>query len=127
MIRYILKVVIIIILILLFCSSVSNASTWGDIFEQGDIFISEGKNATNPINGQALKDARDIIYNVLFALGVCLSVIIGAILGIKYMFGSVEQQVKVKETLVPYIISCIIIFSAFGIWKFVIEIASKVT
>lgn len=127
MIKYILKIIIIILLILLFSSSISNASTLGDIFEQGDIFINEGKDADYPINSQALKESRDIIYNILFALGVCLTVIIGAILGIRYMFGSVEQQVKVKETLIPYIISCIIIFGAFGIWKLVVEIASQVT
>ena len=54
--------------------------------------------------------------------GLVLAVIIGIILGIQFMTGSVEQKAKVKDALVPYIAGCIIIFGAFGIWKLVVTI-----
>lgn len=66
------------------------------------------------------------IYYGLMALGICLAVIIGAILGIKIMWGSIEQQVKAKEMLIPYAIGCIVIFGAFGIWKLCINIFAKI-
>ena len=65
------------------------------------------------------------ICNLLLTLGVVLSVIIGAILGIQIMWGSIEQQVKAKEMLMPYAIGCLVIFGAFGIWKLVVTILAK--
>lgn len=42
------------------------------------------------------------------------------------MVGSVEQKAKVKDSLLPYIIGCIVIFGAFGIWKIVLTILENV-
>ena len=124
-----IKIFIILLLtIFLFYMPIVNASYWGDIFDSGKEFFEQGKNSSeNVIDEYKLQEEVNKIYNILFSLGVVLSVIVGAILGIKYMFGSIEQQVKVKELLLPYVIACIIIFGAFGIWKIVIEIASQVS
>ncbi len=42
------------------------------------------------------------------------------------MAGSVEQKAKVKDSLVPYIVGCIVIFGAFGIWKLVLTLLESV-
>ena len=42
------------------------------------------------------------------------------------MTQSVEEQAKVKETLIIYAVGCIVTFGAFGIWKMVIEIMKQV-
>ena len=42
------------------------------------------------------------------------------------MAGSVEQKAKVKDSLVPYIAGCIVIFGAFGIWKLVLTLLESV-
>ena len=123
----IVKVLLIILIINLIFIPTSEASFWGDIFNQGDDFIEDGKNQETPINGEDMKIQINQIYNILLALGVGLSVLVGAILGIKYMFGSIEEQVKVKETLFPYLIGCIIIFSAFAIWKIAIKVLSNIS
>ena len=121
-----LKLIILILIIQFLYTSNSYASTWGDIIGSGQNFINEGKNAGVAINSNDLQDMQNDIYNFLLALGVAIMVIVGAILGIIYMFGSIEQQVKVKETLIGYVIGCIVIFSAFGIWRLVINIASNI-
>ena len=59
-------------------------------------------------------------------IAILAGCIIGAILGIKIMWGSIEQQVKAKEMLIPYAIGCIVIFGAFGIWKLCINIFAKI-
>ena len=46
----------------------------------------------------------------------------GAILGIQFITGSVEQKAKVKDSLIPFIVGCVAIFGAFGIWKLVITL-----
>ena len=123
----IIKVLLIILIINLIFIPTSEASFWGDIFNQGDIFIEDGKSQEQPIDGEETKEEVNRIYNILLTLGIVLSVLVGAVLGIKYMFGSIEEQVKVKETLFPYLIGCIVIFSAFAIWKIIVNIFSAVS
>ena len=79
------------------------------------------------INEEELKKFNDQMFNILLSIGVILSVIIGAILGIQIMWGSIEQQTKAKEILLPYVISCCVIFGAFTIWKVVVNIGESVT
>ena len=65
-----------------------------------------------------------IIY--YFSYGLILAIIIGMVLGIQFMIGSIEQKAKVKDSLVPYIVGCVVIFGAFGIWKLVLTILEGV-
>ena len=41
--------------------------------------------------------------------------IVGVVLGIQFITGSVEAKSKVKESLIPYFTGCVVIFGAFGI------------
>lgn len=85
--------------------------------------MNSGKDGnTTTIDGQMLNDTSNFIYNTLLIIGICIAVLIGTVLGIQFITGSVEQKVKVKESLIPFVVGCVVIFSAFGIWKLVIEI-----
>ena len=79
------------------------------------------------IDTTEVKNQSNKIYNLLLALGIVLAVLIGAVLGIKYMLGGIEEQAKIKETLIPYIVGCVVIFGAFGIWKLAVSIMTEVT
>lgn len=98
-----------------------------DVFTDGDSFIQKGTselNKNNIIDGENLKDASTTIYNILLGVGIALSVIIISILGIKFMMGSVEEKAEVKETLVPFIVGCVVVFAAFAIWKIFVLIGN---
>ena len=41
------------------------------------------------------------------------------------MFGSIEQQVKAKEILIPYVLGCFVIFGSFGLWKLAVTVFSQ--
>ena len=126
LITIIIKIIIIAIIIQTICIPTSNAlSSLDDVLSSGENFISEGKNQGSAINSTDLQAISDVTYNVLLALGVVATVIVGAVLGIKLMWGSVEQQSKAKEALPPFIISAIVIFGAFGIWKLCVSIFSQ--
>lgn len=121
------KIITLMIIFQIIFIPIVNASTMDSIFEDGDKFLQDGKqDGNNLISQDQLKGEINKVYNVLFALGVGLSVIIGAVLGIKYMTGSIEEQAKIKETLIPYAIGCIVVFGAFGIWKIVITIGGNI-
>lgn len=132
----IIKIIVIMLIFAIGFMPISNANSLDNIFQQGSEFIEQGKdgqvveNANGDkvtiTNEAVMKQAVNQVYNVLFALGVALSVIIGAILGIKLMWGSIEQQAKVKEMLVPYCVGCLVIFGAFGIWRICITILLQI-
>ena len=98
------------------------------IFKTGDNFINEGKTESQKneaINYEEFRLTTNNIGSVLTTLGIVLAVIIGGILGIQIMWGSIEQQVKAKEMIMPYVVGCIVIFGAFGIWKLAVTIFSQ--
>ena len=62
------------------------------------------------------------MYNILLAIGVVVAVIVGALIGIKLMASSVDEQAEAKKLVIPYIVGCFILFGGFGIWKIIINI-----
>ena len=54
------------------------------------------------------------------------TIAIGVYLGIKFMSSSADDKAKVKEALIPYIVGCIVIFGAFGIWKLLITLLQPI-
>ena len=81
----------------------------------------------NVIVGKSqLKEASNEIYNTLTSVGMIIAVIVGIILGITYMMTGAVDKAKVKESIMPYLLGCIIIFGAFGIWKLVINVMNGV-
>lgn len=96
------------------------AETIDDTFEGADDFVSKG--GAYSVDTSKLSNTSRYVYNALLAVGMVLTVIVGLILGIKYMTSTSEDKAEVKETLVPYIVSCCVIFGAFTIWKIVVII-----
>lgn len=88
-----------------------------------DKFIQTGeKDADKTISQESMKELSGTIYNVLLVLGVAIAVILGAILGIKFIIEGAEGKAEVKKALAPYIAGCVVVFGAFTIWKIVVTI-----
>ena len=101
----------------------SNAFAIGDIKNTGDDFMDIGKaNAGSTMDTDTLKDASGKVYNLLLAVATGTAVIVGAILGIKYMTAGINEKTDVKASLLPYMISCIIVFGSLGIWRLTVTI-----
>lgn len=101
-----------------------------DIITGADDFIqsgiSDGISDSHPtIDESDLKAMSDLLYNALLVIAIVIAVIVGLVVAIQFITGSVAQKAKVKETLIPYIAGCIVIFGAFGIWKLVVGILSQ--
>ncbi len=142
-IRKISKIILVILIIQIIFAieNISKAAWWDEIESSASNFLQSGKDAASSgevtsttedgkkitISTPSDNDLKTIInniYNILFPLGVAITVIIGGALGIKFMMASAEDKAKVKESLVPYAVGCIVIYGAFGIWKLAITIFS---
>ena len=126
-INIVLKLLLmLIILIILIKPNISYAFSLTDILHSSENFIDDGKSQNSVINFPQLQQSTNAMYNILFGIGVILSVLVGAMLGVKIMWGSIEQQTKAKEALMPYVIGCVVIFGAFAIWKIAVTIFAQI-
>lgn len=117
-----------LILIMFILSSELYAFSVKDIFTQGKDSIDVGKaNKNNKIVGTSLQDTSNTLFNIFFGIGTGVAVIVGAILGIQFMQAGVDKKVQVKESLVAYVVSCIVLFGAYGIWKLIVVIMSSIS
>ena len=115
-----------LIFLMLIMTTYTYATSIGDIFTGADDFIQSGINDKNPtIEDKDLENMSDLLYNTLLIIAIVIAVIVGLVIGIQFMTGSVSQKAKIKETQIPYIAGCIIIFGSFGIWKLVVTILSQ--
>ena len=122
MIKKILLFFLIVVVFTCFVN-INNVNACDNIISGADKFVNNCvARSETAINSGGLKDLSDSLYNVLLVVGICIAVIVGAILGIQFMAGSVEQKAKVKDSLIPFVVGCVIIFGAFGIWKLIITI-----
>lgn len=101
--------------------------TTDDIIGGAEGFIQTGEaNANDKIGEDDLKVLSNTIYNILLVVGIVAAVIVGLIMGIKFMLGSLEEKAEIKTMIIPYIIGCIVVFGAFAIWKIVVDILQSV-
>ena len=104
-------------LVLIWDYSTVYAGGW---FEGAQDFMnSADSNIT--INSTELNRPSSEVYNILTSLGMIIAVVVGIVLGIKYMIAGADEKAEVKETLLPYIIGCVVTFGAFGIWRILIN------
>lgn len=102
----------------------SDAShTAGEVIDEADNFIKTGeKDASKVIGQEELKDLSDTIYNILLVVAIVIAVLLGAVLGLKFIIEGVEGRVEVKKALLPYVLGCVVVFGSFTIWKVVVLI-----
>ena len=116
---------LVIFIQLFFIPNISQADKGiNDMIKSGDEFISQGNVL---IDKQKLNERQEFIYNSLLTVGIILTVLIGGFLGIKFMIASAEDKAEIKQMLIPYVIGCVVIYGAFGIWKIIIIILDQMT
>ena len=63
-------------------------------------------------NSTKFTNKSNVALGIIQRIGTVVSVIMVAGIGIKYMLGSVEENSHYKETIIPYLIGAVLLFSA---------------
>ena len=58
-----------------------------------------------------LNNVANAVTGTIMAVGTVISVITLAIIGVRYMMGSVEERAEYKKTLLPWMIGAIMVFA----------------
>lgn len=103
----------------------SSADTLDDMIGDADSFV-KTFGRVDKIDNKELADLSGTIYNIALQIGVAVAVLVGMALGIKFMMSGVDERADVKKALTVYIVGCVVIFGAFGIWKLVVEIMQNI-
>ncbi len=123
------KVINIVMLVVIICiipiTSFADTAI-DDVVSGGDNFISHASSPDTVINIASLQGFSKDVYNLILSIGMVVAVIVGTVLGIKFMISSVDEKAKIKETLIVYGIGCAVLFGAFTIWKIVMAILGNV-
>ena len=88
--------------------------------QEADDFIQKGSQGT--FDTTIMKDGISNLFNITLVIAIAIATVLAAVLGIKFMVGSIEEQAEVKKALVPFVAGCIVAFGAFGIWKLVLTL-----
>ena len=73
-----------------------------------------------------LKDKAGIALGIIQTVGSVISVIALAVIGIKYMLGSVEEKAEYKKTMMPYIIGAIMVFATSNIVSILYNLGKEI-
>ena len=116
-IRKIITIIIILLTLIFMSAPITKATINPDDYKpdnpsEGD--VSKIVNIANPIVG------------TLKVVGIAIAVITLAVLGIKYMTGSISEKAEYKKTMIPYLIGVVLVVAITQILGVVIEIITKV-
>lgn len=123
--KKILTMIFIFIIAIIVFTSISNvqASGFSDAFDSAQDFLENGKNRKiNIINYQNLYNVVNYLYNIAMIIVIILAIIIGTILGIRIVIGSVDERADSKHLIIPYLVLVATGAFAFTIWKFILQL-----
>lgn len=106
--------------------SSSQMDSYNSINEKAKEFINRGSEK-EPISQQKVEQDLKPLAQILMGIAVLVLLSVGAILGVKYMISGADERAKIKEKLIWYIVSAVLIFGAVAIFNIVINILNRVS
>ncbi len=104
--KYIVAIISILCITMILSSFTYKSKAIGlEVLDNPDKYIQSNEDNTKAI------DIANIVVWVIRTFGESAAVVMLLIIGIKYIFASVEQKAEYKQSMIPYIIGAILIFS----------------
>lgn len=117
--------VVIILTTLFLCTNVhaDDRPTLESMTKDANKFITEGSSNVGSINYDKITDQFSGIGSILTTIGAGVMVAVVTYMGIKYLTSGPEAQAKLKVQLIGVVVSGVVIFGAYTIWKIVVSVA----
>lgn len=125
--KLIIAVVLICCIMALFNVRFNEVKAADEFETQADDFIKKGHDQYIQKNVEIDKITDEFIDlgQILSYIGAGVMVAVTAYLGVQYIISPPDKQGALKEKLVGLVVSGIVIFGAYAIWKLVISIVSS--
>ncbi len=125
-INLIIKIILITLLIILFFGATKvSAAGLDDIFSTGKNFIDKGSE-NSPISVQDAIDKFIPVGTTLVGIATIVLVVVGLIMGVKYMISGANEKAQLKQKLIYYVISVVLVYGATGIFAIVISVLNNI-
>lgn len=111
------KIILILLLIIMLTLNATTLATFNPNDYKPDSFGAEDRVRTGTIIGNVLATIKGV--------GICISVIMLTIIGLKYIICSVEEKATYKENMIPYVVGCFLLASATSIPSLVYNMISN--
>ena len=130
--KKIFKTVLIFLMFFIVFSCYNSVRATGnlkEIMEKGQSFVDEGEKQykESNIDGQEVVKPIITIGNILVTIGIAVLLGATAYMGIKYLTSGPDARAKLKQQLIGLLVSGIVIFGAYSIWKIVITIGQTLS
>ncbi len=114
-----IKIISVLLMAVMLVMSISNIT-----YAASDILtnLSDATNLTNVDTDGTLKDKAGRLLSVIQYIGILGGALVLAVLGIKYMLGSVEEKAEYKKSFIPLIVGAVVVMGAVSIAKFLFNI-----
>lgn len=115
--KYIMVIITIVLLILMLSVNILEVQAVG-LDKMGDSSSYIKENGDN----KKVIDIGNVIVGVVRTVGEAIAVVMLAIIGLKYVMGSVEEKAEYKQTMWPYILGAVLIFAGAALTNIIYEL-----
>lgn len=123
-VRKVLILTMIALTLLGTCSNVFGFSL-DNIFSAGKEFIDKGSENAVISTDDAI-DKFVPIGITLVGIATIVLVVVGLIMGVKYMIAGANEKAQLKQKLIYYVISVVLVYGATGIFALVIQVFNNI-
>lgn len=103
----------------------NGTSLLNNMESQTQNFLNAGSSSSGNINYNNIANEFSGLGQILTMIGAGVMVAVTTYMGIKYLTAGPEAQAKLKVQLVGLVVSGMVIFGSYYIWKIVIQIAAE--
>lgn len=118
-------IAIIISLSILMYGQTVQALSFGTIKSEGDDFISRGEGGS-VLSISEVQDELFPVGGIMLGIATAVFIVVGLIMGVKYMIAGADEKAKLKEKLIWYVIAVIIAYGAVGLYNLAVTIMQVV-
>lgn len=102
---------IIILIIAIFLNNICYATAPKEASLNSIINPDDYKPTDTTGNNTQFIGLANVIVGTMRAVGTVIAVVALMVIGLRYMFGSLEERANYKETMVPYLIGAVMLFT----------------